>query len=383
MNDLIEPFELNISHSELEDLSIRLDSTRWPSTETVDGTSQGPQLEKMRSLISHWRHRYDWRVCEAFLNAQGQYRTVIDGLGIHFLHVRSAEPAAMPMLMTHGWPGSVLEFKKVIGPLIDPVSHGGRAEDAFHLVIPSLPGFGFSEQPTQSGWDISRVAQAWVSLMQRLGYSRWVAQGGDWGAGVTTVLGYMAPEGLAAIHLNMVLYKPSEAELRNADEKERQLLAVSHHYDEELSAYNRLQSTRPQSLAYGIADSPAGLAAWIYALFQDISGNGQPETFMTTDEIIDNIMLYWLPNAGPSSIRMYWETMQSLKRTGMPSHPVPVPTGVAAFPQEIMSTSRRWAEKRFAKLLHFAEPTFGGHFAALENPIEFVDSVRVTFSAIR
>ncbi|MBO9112732.1 MULTISPECIES: epoxide hydrolase family protein [Rhizobium/Agrobacterium group] len=384
MQNLIEKFEIAVEQSQLDDLAFRLENVRWPSSETARDASQGPTLDTMKNLVQHWSRNYDWRKCETFLNQFDQFRTVIDGVAIHFLHIRSAEPEAIPMLMTHGWPGSILEFRKVIGPLIDPVTHGGNANDAFHLIIPSLPGFGFSDQPNEEGWDIARIANAWTKLMQRLGYAKWVAQGGDWGAGVTTVMGYMAPEGLAALHLNMVLFKPTDEERQEADEEERKLLAIARRYDEELSAYNMLQSTRPQSLAYGIADSPVGLASWIYTLFQDLSGSDESlERFISLDEMIDNIMLYWLTNTGPSSIRIYWETAQSLRRAGMPSHPMPVPAGVAAFPDEIMSTSKRWAEKRFENLLHFSQASFGGHFAALENPTEFVQSVRFTFSHIR
>jgi len=384
MIDQIESFHLAVPQSELDDLANRLTNIRWPDAETVDDTSQGPPLAKLKALAAHWHDAYDWRACEALLNGYGQYRTEIDGLGIHFLHIRSPEPDALPLLMTHGWPGSVLEFRDVIGPLIDPVTHGGAAADAFHLVIPSLPGFGFSDKPTGPGWSVGRIAGAWATLMQRLGYDRWTAQGGDWGAGVTTILGYMAPPGLVGIHLNMVLFQPTDDERANADPHEQKMLADAERYDEQYSGYYKLQNTRPQSVAYSLADSPIGLAAWVYALFQDVSDSGgNPERVFSLDVMLDDIMLYWLPNAGPSSARLYWETAQTMRQGGMPTAPMDTPSGISMFPGEQVRLSRRWAESRFAKLVHFGEPEHGGHFPALEQPAAFVDEVRQTFRNLR
>lgn len=384
MIDQIESFHLAVPQSELDDLANRLTNIRWPDAETVDDTSQGPPLAKLKALAAHWHDAYDWRACEALLNGYGQYRTEIDGLGIHFLHIRSPEPDALPLLMTHGWPGSVLEFRDVIGPLIDPVTHGGAAADAFHLVIPSLPGFGFSDKPTGPGWSVGRIAGAWATLMQRLGYDRWTAQGGDWGAGVTTILGYMAPPGLVGIHLNMVLFQPTDDERANADPHEQKMLADAERYDEQYSGYYKLQNTRPQSVAYSLADSPIGLAAWVYALFQDVSDSGgNPERVFSLDAMLDDIMLYWLPNAGPSSARLYWETAQTMRQGGMPTAPMDTPSGISMFPGEQVRLSRRWAESRFAKLVHFGEPEHGGHFPALEQPAAFVDEVRQTFRNLR
>ncbi|EPX58268.1 Epoxide hydrolase [Cystobacter fuscus DSM 2262] len=384
MTGRIEPFHLSVPQSELDDLRARLMHTRWPDPGTVEDTRQGPPLARIRALAERWRDGYDWRRCEALLNGFGQYRTEIDGLGIHFLHIRSPEPEALPLLMTHGWPGSVLEFRDVIGPLTNPVAHGGKASDAFHLVIPSLPGFGFSDKPTGPGWHIGRIASAWSSLMQRLGYERWAAQGGDWGAGVTTTLGYMAPAGLIGIHLNMVMFQPTGEERANADAHERKMLADAQRYDEQFSGYYKLQNTRPQSVAFSLADSPVGLAAWIYALFQDVSDSGgDPERVFTLDEMLDDIMLYWLPNAGPSSARLYWESAQAMKQGGMPTMPMPTPAGISMFPGEQVRLSRRWAEPRFANLVHFNELERGGHFAALEQPAAFVEEVRATFSGLR
>ena len=384
MTRQIEPFHLSIPDARLTDLRDRLSHTRWPDRETVDDTSQGPPLAKLQALVEHWQERYDWRRCEALLNGFGQFRTEIDGLGVHFLHIRSEEPDALPLVMTHGWPGSVLEFRDVIGPLTDPVAHGGKAEDAFHLVIPSLPGFGFSDQPTAPGWNVGRTAAAWTTLMQRLGYTRWGAQGGDWGSAVTTTLGYIAPPGLVGIHLNMVMFGPSDEERAQATSAEQKMLGDAQRYNQQYSGYYGLQNTRPQSIGFSLADSPVGLAAWIYALFQDVSDSGgNPESVFTLDEMLDDIMLYWLPNTGASSARFYWEGMQEMMAGGMPPSSMPTPTGISMFPGEQVRLSRRWAERRFANLVHFNEPDRGGHFAALEQPALFVDEVRTTFRSLR
>jgi epoxide hydrolase len=384
MSNAITPFTLHVPEAELDDLRSRLSLTRWPDRETVADTSQGPPLAKIRALCDYWRDKYDWRRCEALLNQFGQYRTEIDGLGIHFLHIRSPEKDAMPLLMTHGWPGSVLEFRDVIGPLTDPVAYGGKASDAFHLVIPSLPGFGFSDKPTQTGWNLSRIADAWIALMGRLGYERWGAQGGDWGAGVTTALGYKAPPGLVGIHLNMVIFQPSDQERATATPAEQAMLAAAQRYDQQFSGYYKLQNTRPQSIGFGIADSPVGLAAWIYALFQDVSDSASnPESVFTFDQMLDDIMLYWIPNTGASSARLYWEGMQEMMKGGMPSAQMPTPTGISMFPGEQLRLSRRWAESRFAKLHHFNELSQGGHFAALEQPELFAAEVRSAFRDLR
>ena len=383
-SERVAPFTLAIPQVDLDDLAQRLARTRWPDSETVDDTSQGPPLAKLQALVARWRDGYDWRKCEAELNGLGQHRTQIDGLNIHFLHIRSAETGALPLLMTHGWPGSVLEFRDVIGPLTDPVAHGGEAHDAFDLVIPSLPGFGFSDKPTAPGWNIGRIASAWTTLMERLGYSRWAAQGGDWGAGVTTALGYMAPPGLVGIHLNMAMFQPSDEEREEATPEEQAMLDDAQRYDQRFSGYYKLQNTRPQSIGFSLADSPVGLAAWIYALFQDVSDSGgEPERVFTLDQMLDDIMLYWLPNTGASSARLYWEGMQEMMSGGMPSSPMQTPTGISIFPREQIRLSRRWAERRFASLVHFNELDRGGHFAAMEQPAAFVDELRTTFRSLR
>ncbi|OQP76285.1 epoxide hydrolase [Xanthomonas phaseoli pv. syngonii LMG 9055] len=384
MTDGITPFQINIAQAELDDLDQRLGHTRWPSPETVSDQSQGPQSARIRRLVERWRTGYDWRATERLLNGWNSSRTAIDGLDIHFLHVRSPEPGALPLLLTHGWPGSILEFRDVIGPLSHPVAHGGKASDAFHLVIPSLPGFGFSGKPTARGWGVGRTAAAWVELMRRLGYDqRWIAQGGDWGSAITTALGFMQPPGLLGIHLNMVMFDPSAEEIANATPAEQRMLDDAKRYQNEFAGYMRLQSTRPQSVAFSLADSPAGIAAWVYALFQDVSqSDGEPENVIALDHLIDDIMLYWLPNAGPSSVRFYWEAAHEAG-TAMPTHPMPTPTGISMFPGEQVRISRRWAERRFADLRFFAQAQRGGHFAAMENPPAFVDHLRETFRSLR
>ncbi|AWL07290.1 epoxide hydrolase family protein [Massilia oculi] len=383
MNNAVDAFPIHVSQADLDDLARRLECTRWPDAETVKDGSQGPQLERIRALVDHWRTVYDWRGTEALLNSWGSSRTVIDGLGFHFLHIRSPEPNATPLLMTHGWPGSILEFRDVIAPLTQPQAHGGSASDAFHLVIPSLPGFGFSDKPTEPGWGVGRTALAFTELMQRLGYGdRWMAQGGDWGAAVTTALAHMRPPGLAGIHLNMVMFHPTGKEIEQATPQEQRMLDDAKRYDQEYSGYMKLQCTRPQSLAFALADSPVGLASWLYALFQDASDTGgQPERVIALDHLIDDVMLYWLPNAGPSSARFYWEGAREIAK-GMPTGPVPLPAGVSMFPGEQVRLSHRWAGSRFADLRFFGEAERGGHFAAMENPAAFVEHVRATFRAM-
>lgn len=384
MTQHITPFILDIPQADLDDLAKRLDWIRWPDPSPVEDGRQGPPLDKIRALVDHWRTAYDWRRCETLLNGLGQSRTEIDGVDIHFLHIRSRHENALPLLMTHGWPGSVLEFRHVIDPLVNPTAHGGRAEDAFHLVIPSMPGFGFSGKPTEPGWHTGRIAMAWCALMARLGYDTWGAQGGDWGAMVTLALAHMRPAGLAGIHLNFVPFQPTGEDIAQASDAEKAMLADVGRYDAEFSAYMKLMGTRPQSVAFALSDSPVGLAAWIYALFQDVSdSDGKPETVFAMDEIIDDIMLYWLPNAGPSSARLYWEGFQAMKQGGMPQAKVPTPTGISMFAGEQVRLSQRWAEARFDKITHFGEHSSGGHFAALERPDDLVADIRASFHELR
>ena len=384
MRDTIHPFRLAVPQSELDDLSKRLARTRWPERETVNDTSQGPPLSKIRALCEHWQNGYDWRRCEALLNGLGQFRTEIDGLDIHFLHIRSPEADAMPLILSHGWPGSVLEFRDVIGPLTNPGAHGGDLRQAFHLVIPSLPGFGFSDKPTETGWGLSRIADAWITLMTRLGYSRWGAQGGDWGAAVTMMIGHKAPEGCDGIHLNFVMYQPTPAEISAATPEEQAMLASARRYDQLLSGYAKMQGTRPQTIGYSLADSPVGLAAWIYAMFQDVSDSASDaESVFSMDAMLDDIMMYWLPNTGASSARLYWEAMSSMADGESAPIQMRTPTAISIFPKEQVRLSRRWAEQRFTNLVYFNELDAGGHFAAMEQPVAFVNELRAGFSKIR
>jgi pimeloyl-ACP methyl ester carboxylesterase len=381
LSDLIEPFQLRVPEAQLIDLHDRLDRTRWPERETVTDTGQGPPLQKIQALVEYWRGHYDWRRCETMLNGFGQHRTIIDELGIHFLHIRSPEPDALPLILTHGWPGSVLEFRKIIGPLIDPVAHGGDRQDAFHLVVPSLPGFGFSDKPAAPGWDIPRIADAWITLMARLGYHRWGAQGGDWGAAVTTAIGYKAPPECVGIHLNFVMYQPTAEEVAGATPHEHAMLDSMRTYQDTLSGYAKLQGTRPQTIGYALADSPVGQASWIYNLFQDVSDSGgNPESVLTRDEMLDDIMLYWLTNAGASSARLYWESQASM--SAPPAAPMQTPTAISMFPKELVRISRRWAETRFSNLVHFNELAAGGHFAALEQPVLLAEEIRTGFRGL-
>jgi epoxide hydrolase len=384
----IRPFPLAVPQAELDALRARLLATRWPDRETVADTSQGPRLAKLQALVRHWVTGYDWRPTEALLNGLGSATTVIDGLDIHFLHVRSPEPDALPLVLTHGWPGSVLEFREVIGPLTDPVAHGGSAGDAFHLVIPSLPGFGFSGKPTGSGWDLRRTARAWTTLVHRLGYERFAAQGGDIGAGVTEEMAALhtsAPSGLVGIHLNMAMFQPTEQEVAEASPDEQEMLAEARYYGDVLSGYAKQMATRPQTIGYSLADSPVGLAAWIYAMFQDVGGSrGDAEAVFSLDEILDDVMLYWLPNAGASAARVYWEMAQG--RWAPPADvdsPVTVPTGITIMPGEYVRKSRRWAERRYTDLVHFEQVAAGGHFAVMEQPALLTEQIRATFRSLR
>jgi epoxide hydrolase len=379
MTEEITAFRIDIPEADLDDLRRRLRQTRWPEPETVDDWSQGIPLTYLRELCDYWLQGYDWRACEASLNAFPQFRTKVDGLDIHFLRVASPEPDALPLVMTHGWPGSIVEFRKVIGPLTDPVAHGGAAADAFHLVCPSLPGYGFSGKPARPGWGTERTAAAWDQLMARLGYGRYGAQGGDWGAQVTTALAMRHGEHLAGIHLNMPAAVPDQATLHDLTDAEQAALDSMRHYSKWDSGYSRQQATRPQTVGYSLVDSPAGLCAWIVEKFWSWTDcDGDPANALSRDEMLDNVMLYWLPGAGASSARMYWESF------GRPLlGPVHVPAGCSIFPKEIFRPSRRWAEKQFSDLRYWNELDAGGHFAAFEQPKTFVNEVRAAFRTFR
>ncbi len=372
----IEPFTIAISEAEIDDLKRRLDHVRWPEKETVADWSQGAPLAKVKALCEHWRTRYDWRLLESRLNALGNFQTEIDGLSIHFLHIRSPHPDALPLLMTHGWPGSVVEFLKVVGPLTEPEKHGGKASDAFHLILPSLPGYGFSGKPSETGWGVGRTSRAWVELMKRLGYPRYVAQGGDWGAAVTNALGAIAPDGLAAIHLNMPIAFANEEDQKNLTPTEEKILAEYGRFLKEESGYSNQQMTRPQTLGYSLADSAAGQAAWIYEKFYAWTDcHGEPENVLSLDELLDNISVYWLTGTGASSARMYWESTAS----GFLPVEITIPTGISLFPKEILRPSRRWAERSYKNIIHWNELDKGGHFAAFEQPELFVEELRTCF----
>lgn len=375
---IIKPFELQVPEKELEYLQNRLAMARWPEAETAEGWQQGVPISMLRSLVDYWMSKYDWRRCEAFLNRIGQFKTVIDGLEVYFLHIRSPHAEALPLLLTHGWPGSVLEFHKVIGPLTDPVAHGGEASDAFHLVIPALPGFGFSERPSEPGWGVERIARAWTELMRRLGYARFVAQGGDWGSAVTLALGAEPPPELLAIHLNM-LNIPPEGSLEEPDQDEKRAMAAARYFADVESAYARLQATRPQTIGYALADSPIGQAAWIYEKLTAWSDcNGAAENIFTMDEILDTVMMYWLPNTSASSARLYWESMASFRPKN-----IKISVGYSQFPKEITMPPKIWAEKYLQDIFYWNELSVGGHFAAFEQPGLFVNELRSCFAGIR
>ena len=378
MNDAVTPFTLAVPQADLDDLTARLARIRWPEREPVDGWEQGVPLAAARSLVDHWQHRYDWRRCEAALNAVGQFTTTIDGLKLHFLHRRSPEPNALPIVITHGWPGSVIEFLKVIGPLTDPVAHGGRAADAFHVVCPSLPGYGLSERPADR-WGVPRIAAAWITLMKRLGYDRFGAQGGDWGSAVTTAIGASGDPAVIGIHLNMLSVRPTPEDIENATPAEKAALADLKRHVDKGTGYSKQQSTRPQTLGYGLTDSPVGQAMWIYEKFREWTDcDGTPENALTRDEMLDDITLYWLTATATSSARLYYESFGAFG-----TDKVTVPTGVSIFPKEIVRSSRRWAERQYTNIIHWNELDRGGHFAALEQPELFVDEVRATFRSLR
>jgi pimeloyl-ACP methyl ester carboxylesterase len=376
----IRPFRLSIPESAIADLRQRLDRTRWPERETVDDWSQGTPLKALRELTDYWAKEYDWRRCEARLNGFDQYITEIDGLDIHFIHVRSPHPQAMPIILTHGWPGSVIEFMDVIAPLTDPVAHGGREGDAFHVVVPSLPGYGFSGKPDRPGWGVDRIGRAWAELMQRLGYARWFAQGGDWGAIITTEMGGQAPEGLAGIHTNMPLARPTAEDYRDPDPEVEAARIAGQKYKDHDSGYSRIQSTRPQSIGYGLVDSPVALAGWIYEKMWSWTDNaGSPLDALSMDQILDNIMLYWLPGTGAAAARLYWQSAEAFGRSAQ----VQVPAGVSTFPREITRVPRKWAERILQNIVYWNEAPRGGHFAAWEQPAIFVEELRNCFALMR
>jgi pimeloyl-ACP methyl ester carboxylesterase len=380
------PFRIEVSDAELQDLRERLERTRWPEAEAVEDWSQGVPLAYLQDLCAYWAAEYDWRATESRLNALPQFRTSIDGLGIHFLHVRSPHADALPLIVTHGWPGSIIEFQKVIGPLSDPTAHGGDATDAFHVVCPSLPGYGFSDKPGRPGWGVERIAAAWRVLMRRLGYERYGAQGSDWGTSVSTSLAQQDPDHVVGIHLTPPLAPPDPATFDELTERERAALAALEHAAEWDSGYSREQATRPQTIGYALVDSPAALCAWIIEKFWAwTDSDGHPENVLTRNELLNNVMLYWLPRTGASAARLYWESIRQVNEwiSGSVNDTVAVPTGCSIFPKELQRPSRRWAEKRFTDIRYWNEPAKGGHFAAFEQPELFVEEVRAFFRLVR
>ncbi|OIJ27179.1 epoxide hydrolase family protein [Nocardioides luteus] len=378
-SDAIRPFAAAIPDADIDDLKSRLARTRWPDRETVADWSQGVRLEHARRLIRYWEHDYDWRRLEAALNRYPQFLTRIDGLDIHFIHVASSHPNAMPLILTHGWPGSVLDFLRLIGPLTDPVAHGGRAADAFDVVIPSLPGFAWSGKPTSTGWNVERIARAWAELMRRLGYTRWAAQGGDWGSVVTTALANLRPDGLLGIHLNTPYAFP-ETIPENLSPEEQHAVDTLALYGGPLGGSNHLQGTRPQTPGFALADSPAGQAAWIYEKFQSKTDNrGLAEDAIDLDTILDTISLYWFTNTAASSARIYWEN----RAATMAGPTLTLPVAVTVFPKDIPVLPRTWIEDKYTDLIHYAEADEGGHFAALEQPDILVDEIRAGLRPLR
>lgn len=376
----LTPLQIHVPTSAINDMRHRLRDVRWPERETVPDASQGVPSMEMGSLVEYWRTQYDWRRFEHQINYFPQFRTEIDGLGFHFIHVRSVHPNALPVLLTHGWPGSIVEFLKVIRPLTDPTAFGGHASDAFDVVVPSLPGFGFSDKPREPGWNVLRIAKAWVALMQRLGYGHWTAQGGDWGAGVTTALGHLRPPGLVGVHLNWPLVFPEKVELNNLSSEESRAFEAARVFLSDGYGYFAQQTTRPQTIAYGLADSPAGQAAWIFEKFQAwTDSKGDPISLLGKDAILDNISLYWLTNTAASSARIYWEN----KGGSFSGEKLDLPVAATVFPRELYRAPKSWAEQTYSNLIYWNEAERGGHFAAFEQPNIFVRELRAGLRSLR
>ncbi len=392
----IRPFEVHISDDELTDLRQRLADTRWPDKETVADASQGAQLANLQELVAYWGTDYDWRKAEATLNSYPQFVTTIDGVDIHFIHVRSKHENALPVIVAHGWPGSIFEQIKLIGPLTDPTAYGGKAEDAFDVVIPSLPGFGFSGKPTEAGWGLARIGSAFGVLMDRLGYERYVAQGGDWGAGIVQAMGREAPEGLLGIHTNLPAAVPDEVlpalgggplPAGVTDEEKASVTSLAMFLKEGNLAYVTMMGLRPQAISYAHADSPAGLAGWflVHPGFALWSYGKDPKQSPTRDDVLDNFSLYWLTNTAASSARIYWENrgMSLTSSSVQMTSEISVPVAVTAFPDEVYHPTESWARKAFPKLIYYHNGEAGGHFAAWEYPELFATELRAAFASLR
>lgn len=393
----LQPFHVNIADKELADLRNRIAATRWPDQETVADRSQGAQLAQLQALVRYWGTNYDWRKAEAQLNTLAQYVTTLEGVDIHFIWVRSAHPNALPMIMTHGWPGSVFEFIKVVGPLTDPTAHGGNAADAFDVVIPSIPGYGFSGKPSGTGWDPDHIARVWAQLMQRLEYTHYVAQGGDWGAPITSAMARQAPAGLRGIHLNLPATIPAEATAALAvggpapagfSEQERATYdAVSTLVKQGNLAYSAMMAARPQMIGYGATDSPAFLAALIlvHPGFARWTYGADPQQSPTKDEVLDDITLYWLTNSGASAARLYWENKgrSPLSSVAQKTTEISLPVAVTVFPEDVYCPPESWARRAYSHLIYFHQAEKGGHFAAWEQPQIFTEELRAAFRSLR
>ena len=387
--DAIRPFRVNIPEEQLVDLRRRIAATRWPDQETVGDGSQGVQLAKFQEVIRYWGTGYDWRKVEARLNALPMFITEIDGVDIHFIHVTSRHANALPLIITHGWPGSVIEQLKVIEPLTNPTAHGGQAEDAFHLVIPSMPGYGFSGRPKDKGWNPDRIARAWIELMKRLGYSRYVAQGGDWGSPVSSAMARQAPAGLLGVHLNLPATLPPDVAMALAgggpapaglSAKERAAFDSLDTFYKKYRAYGVMMGTRPQTIGYALTDSPVGLAAWIYDY-----NNGEPARRLDRDDVLDDITLYWLTNTATSAARIYWETagQSVLLSAAQKTSEISLPVAITVFPEEVYRAPETWARRAYRNLIYFTEVDKGGHFAAWEQPELFSAELRAAFRSLR
>jgi pimeloyl-ACP methyl ester carboxylesterase len=390
----IRSFQIEIPDEQIEDLRRRIAAARWPTQELVPDRSQGVQLTTLQELARYWTTEYDWRKCEARLNALPQFTTQIDGVDIHFIHVRSAHENALPLIMTHGWPGSVIELLETVGPLTDPTAHGRSAEDAFHLVLPSLPGYGFSAEPSEAGWDFGRVARAWAELMSRLGYTRYVAQGGDVGAIVTDTMSRQAPEGLVGIHTNLLVTGLARADApppADPSDQERAALDALATFKATGFGYFLEQSTRPQTIGYALLDSPVALAAWLldhdtdsYYKISRAFVDDDPTGNLTRDHILDNVTLYWLTGTGASAARSYWEFGRFLAAAAGHAPPeVSLPAGFTTFPGEIFQAPRSWVEESYPNLVYFNEAGKGGHFAAWEEPELFASELRAAYGSLR
>jgi pimeloyl-ACP methyl ester carboxylesterase len=387
MNESIAPFEARVPQTLIDDLRLRLSLVRWPERETVSDWSQGVPLSCAQSLVDYWIRHYDWRKFERRLNRFPQFRTHIDHLGIHFIHARSPHPRALPIILTHGWPGSVVEFLDVIDRLTDPTRFGGRAEDAFDVVVPSIPGYGFSDKPSEQGWNPQRIARAWAVLMQeRLGYGGWVAQGGDWGSAITHAMASQPPSGLVAAHVNLPLVAPKVPPARPSKEEQQALKAIDLYIDKKAGYADEL-NTRPQTIGYALNDSPVGLAMWMYEKFWEWTDNrGRAEDALTRDQMLDDISLYWFTGTGASSARLYWEGClgSTIRGPGFfSSDPIELPMAASIFPRETFRAPRSWAEAAWSNLFYWNEVDRGGHFAAFEQPALFATEMWHAFRTFR